>query len=201
MLFAGPLQVGDKGLHAVEAGFVERFEDVERGEEERAGAAGGVEDGDLLDGLPEGQEQVRAFAVLDDILRELADVEIEGDEVVDVADFAGRQLLPALPRSAAGGRRLRARFRWAGAYSPAARVLFQALRRSMQVGLGGVQAPGRFPVGQRLVQRRGGRRDRCSGRGSSRSRSQTVGPVGIFKGDLALWRGRRRTGTEGRCSC
>ena len=37
------------------------------------------------------REQFRAFAVLDHVLRELADVEIEGDEVVDVADFARRR--------------------------------------------------------------------------------------------------------------
>ena len=51
-------------------------------------AAGGVEDGDGADRIPKRHEQVRAFAVLDDILRELAEVEIEGDEVVDFADFA-----------------------------------------------------------------------------------------------------------------
>ena len=39
----------DERLHPVQAGLVERFEDVERGEQERAGAAGGVEDGDALE--------------------------------------------------------------------------------------------------------------------------------------------------------
>jgi hypothetical protein len=32
-------------LHAIEAGFVERLEDVERGEKEGAGTAGRIEDG------------------------------------------------------------------------------------------------------------------------------------------------------------
>ena len=53
---------------------------------------GRVEDGHSLRWLPEGAEQVRAFAVLDHVLRELADVEIERDEVVDVCDFAGRRV-------------------------------------------------------------------------------------------------------------
>ena len=34
-----------KRLHALQAGFVERLQDIERGEQERAGAAGRVEDG------------------------------------------------------------------------------------------------------------------------------------------------------------
>ena len=74
----------------------------------------------LLDGLPEGAKQVRAFAVLDHILRELANVEIERDEVVDVralrqrracSDFlvalaAGDDLAPGL-----GGQRIFGRSR------------------------------------------------------------------------------------------
>ena len=94
VLFAGALQLVKERFHAVEAGFVERFEDVERGKEERAGAAGGVEDGDVLDGVPEGPEQFRPFAVLDHILGELAEVEVEGDEVVDVAGLRRRASLP-----------------------------------------------------------------------------------------------------------
>ena len=84
--------VFDERLHAVEAGFVERLQDVERGEEKRAGAAGRVEDRDVFDRVPEGAEQLRAFAVLDHVLGELANVEVEGDEVVDVADLAAGEL-------------------------------------------------------------------------------------------------------------
>ena len=40
-------QVVEKAFHGLEAGGVERFEDVEGGEEEGAGAAGGVENGDV----------------------------------------------------------------------------------------------------------------------------------------------------------
>ena len=102
----------------------------------------------LLDGVPEGAQQVRPFAVLDHVLRELADVEIERDQVVDVADLAGGELRLGLPRSAAGGRRLRARFRWAGRYSAGA-GLFQPLRAQVEqaVALGGVDARRRSPVG------------------------------------------------------
>ena len=85
---------GQERFHAVETGFVEGFKDVERGKDERARAAGWVKDGDGGDGLPEGHEQVRAFAILDDILRELAEIQIEGDEVVDLADFACGEFLP-----------------------------------------------------------------------------------------------------------
>ena len=42
--------------------------------------------------MPEGAQQVRAFAALDRVLRELADVQVEGDEVADVAHLAGCEL-------------------------------------------------------------------------------------------------------------
>ena len=93
VLFTRAVEVDHKHFHAVETCFVERFEDVERGKDERARAAGGVEHGDGGDALPECHEQVRVFAVLDDILRELAEVEIEGDEVVDLFDFASGESL------------------------------------------------------------------------------------------------------------
>ena len=46
------------GAHAVEAGSVEGFEDIQRGEEERAGTAGGIEDGDFADGFEEREEKL-----------------------------------------------------------------------------------------------------------------------------------------------
>ena len=85
---------GEECLHAVQTGLIEGLQDVERGEDEGARAAGRVEDGDGGDGLPEGHEEVRAFAALDDILRELAEVEVESDEVVDFPDFARGEVLP-----------------------------------------------------------------------------------------------------------
>ena len=58
------VQVVHERLHAVQAGLVERLQDVERGKQERARAAGRVEDRDSLDGLPEGAQQLRPFAAL-----------------------------------------------------------------------------------------------------------------------------------------
>ena len=85
-------QVVEKAFHGLKAGGVERFEDVEGGEEEGAGAAGGVEHGDVDDGFPEGSHQFGPFAVGDYVLGELFDVEVVGDEVVDRCDLARLQL-------------------------------------------------------------------------------------------------------------
>ena len=46
MLAPRALQVVEKTFHGLKTGGVERLEDVEGGEEEGAGAAGGVEHGD-----------------------------------------------------------------------------------------------------------------------------------------------------------
>ena len=129
---------GQECFHAVETGFVERFKDVERGKDERARAAGGVEDGDGGDGLPEGHEQVRAFAILDDILRELAEIEIEGDEVVDLADFAGGEFLPDFLVTLPAGDDFAPDFGWQRIF--AGRGFVPRLAAFDQVGLGSVQA-------------------------------------------------------------
>ena len=47
VFFAARFPVVEQGAHSVEAGAVERLKDVERGEEERAGAAGGIEHSEL----------------------------------------------------------------------------------------------------------------------------------------------------------
>ena len=85
MSFVRPVKVIDECLHAGETCFVQRFENIQRGEKKGAGTTGRIEDGDALDGVPERPEQFRAFAILDRVLRELADVEIERDEIVNVA--------------------------------------------------------------------------------------------------------------------
>ena len=46
----------------------------------------------MLDGVPEGPEQFRAFTVLDRVLGELPDIEIQSDEIVDVACLASGEL-------------------------------------------------------------------------------------------------------------
>jgi len=83
VFFAGPVEVFDERLHAVEAGFVERLKDVERGEQKGPGAARGVEDGDVLNRVPKGPEQFRAFTVFNHVLGELADIQVVSDKVID----------------------------------------------------------------------------------------------------------------------
>ena len=87
VFFAGAVEFGHKRLHAVEARFVKWLKNIERGEQERARTARRVEDGHFLNGVPEGAEQFRAFAVFNHVLRELADVKIERDKFVYVCDF------------------------------------------------------------------------------------------------------------------
>src|SRR3954447_11678927 len=96
VFFAGPFQVLDEGFHAVETGFVERFEDVERSKEERPRAASGIQDSHALDCVPECAQQLRPLGLFDDILRELPDIEVQSDQIVDIADFSGDELLPKL---------------------------------------------------------------------------------------------------------
>ena len=43
-----------------------------------------------IDRVPQGAEQFRTFAVLNHVLGKLANVEVESNEFVDVADFAAR---------------------------------------------------------------------------------------------------------------
>ena len=103
MLAPRALQVVEKAFHGLKTGGVERLEDVEGGEEEGAGAAGGVENGDGGESLPEGAHQFRPFTIGDDVLGELFDVEVVGDEVVDRCDLAGLQLGVDLLVAAAAG--------------------------------------------------------------------------------------------------
>jgi hypothetical protein len=94
--FGRPLKVSNEGLHPVEASLVERFENVERGKQERARTAGRIEHRYALDRLPESAEQVRPLATFDHILSELPNIEVERDELVDLADVAvsGGLILP-----------------------------------------------------------------------------------------------------------
>src|SRR6266404_3443497 len=87
MFLAGAVEFFNERLHAVEAGFVERLKNVERGEEKSTGAAGRIKDGDVYDRLPQGAEQFGAFAVLNHVLGKLSNVEVESNEFVDIADF------------------------------------------------------------------------------------------------------------------
>ena len=70
------LQILKEGLHPVEAGFVERLQDVEGGKQERPGAARWVEDGDAGNRLVEGPEEFGAFRGQDGIFGKSPDVEV-----------------------------------------------------------------------------------------------------------------------------
>ena len=50
----------------------------------------------LLDGPVESAEQFRPFGELDHVLRELADIEVEGNQIVDLVNFSGGQFAVAL---------------------------------------------------------------------------------------------------------
>ena len=77
-----------------------------------ARAACWIQDGDAVQGVPEGPHQIRTFAVDDDVAGETLAVQVEGDKVVDllhltgghlgsnllVAGSAGYQLTPGLGR-------------------------------------------------------------------------------------------------------
>jgi hypothetical protein len=76
----------------LQAGFIERLEDVERRKEKGSRSAGRVENRDLLDGFPDGTKQFRSFTKLNRILRELADIQIERNQIIDLVDLAGSQL-------------------------------------------------------------------------------------------------------------
>ena len=109
-LVAARFPIAEQRAHAVEAGAVERLKDIQRGEEERAGAASGIEDGDFADGFEEREEKV-GRGIFDHALRELADVEIERDEIVDCANFACAQFALKLFAALAAGDGLAPDFR------------------------------------------------------------------------------------------
>ena len=88
----GPLKVVKETAHPLQAGGVEGLEDVEGGEEERAGTAGGVEDRHVPHGVPESAQQLRTLALGDDVPGEPLDIKIQRDEVVDLLHLAGGEL-------------------------------------------------------------------------------------------------------------
>ncbi|MCF8257910.1 MAG: hypothetical protein K9J06_10160, partial [Flavobacteriales bacterium] len=90
-----------KFLHSAYAGAVERFENVERSEEEGARAAGRIENGDLAQRVIEMAQQFGVIGALHDVLRKLTYVEVVGDELADGGDAArcdgGAQVVAPLP--------------------------------------------------------------------------------------------------------
>ena len=78
-LFAGMPQIFDERLHAVEAGFVQWLQNVSAANRNAPEPQVGSSIVTCVDDMPERPQQLRALAVLDHVLRELADIEIEGD--------------------------------------------------------------------------------------------------------------------------
>ena len=118
--------VGPVLLHPREADFVERFEDVEGREEEGAGAAGGVEDRHAAERVVEVADKEVVCGVGEQVFGEGADVEVEGDEVVDVRDFAGGYLAAKLLAAMAARNRLAPDFGGQGVFGRGGLVPFGA---------------------------------------------------------------------------
>ena len=68
-----------------------RIENIDCSKQKCSRAARRVENSDLLDGVPEGAQEFRTFAILDHILRELSDVEVKSDQHIDLTDFPARE--------------------------------------------------------------------------------------------------------------
>ena len=94
VLFTGALKLASEDFHPVKASRIERFDDIQGSKKERAGTAGGIKNGGFLNGVIESTKQFWPLAVLDHVLGELADIQVEGDEVVDVPDFTACKLGP-----------------------------------------------------------------------------------------------------------
>ena len=76
-------------LHPRKADFIERFEDVEGGEEEGTRSAGWIENRHAAKRIVEMPHEEVVGGLGEQVFGERADVKIAGDEVVDVRDFAG----------------------------------------------------------------------------------------------------------------
>ena len=88
--------VAVRGLPAggVDDGAVERVQVIQGGEQERAGSARRVEDPQLRQAVPGGDDVVRAVEGVDDVDRERLEVEVRGDGVVRRPDPALGQRRP-----------------------------------------------------------------------------------------------------------
>jgi hypothetical protein len=90
---ARAFQVVHKRLHAVQTCLVKWLQNIERGKQKCAGAAGRVENRDGRDGLIECPQQFWPLAIADDVLGKLAQVEVVGDQVVDLVHLSGLKLV------------------------------------------------------------------------------------------------------------
>ena len=75
-------------LHPVNTDFIEWFEDIEGSEEEGTRTTSGIKDGDLTQlGIEMLHKQV-VIRLSQQVLHKLADIEIVGDEVVNLCNLA-----------------------------------------------------------------------------------------------------------------
>jgi len=75
-----------KGLHAVQAGGVERDEQVERREKEGARPAGRIEDSHMIHARIEGQQQSEIGAACQNIAGELLDGKVQSNKRLNTID-------------------------------------------------------------------------------------------------------------------
>src|SRR5437899_9345321 len=93
MSLSRALQVVYKRLHAVQARLVERLQNVQRSKQERPRATGGIKDRHCGNGLVERSQQLRPFAGSNDVFGELADIEVVGNQAIDLVHCASLELV------------------------------------------------------------------------------------------------------------
>src|SRR5215472_185028 len=91
-LLSGPIMFRYEGLHSLQASIVQWFQNIEGGKQERPGPAGRIENGRALDYVPKRPKQFGALAIFNHILRKLVHVEVQRDQIIDIADLTGGKL-------------------------------------------------------------------------------------------------------------
>ena len=77
-----------KLLHPLDTHFVEWFEDIHGRKKERTTSTSRIENGHLLQGFIEMEDEQKIFRVMQEVIDKGANVQIISDEIVDVRDFA-----------------------------------------------------------------------------------------------------------------
>ena len=76
-----------KLLHPLDTHFVEWFEDIHGRKEERTTSTSRIENGHLLQGFIEMEDEQMIFRVMQEVIDKGANVQIISDEIVDVRDL------------------------------------------------------------------------------------------------------------------
>src|SRR5665213_261246 len=106
-----PLKISHKGFHPLQASFIKRLKNVERRKQKCARTTSRVQYGYSLNCLPESPEQVWPFAALNHVLRELSDIQIKGDEFINLVHFTCCKLGAHLGIAGAAGHNFAPNFR------------------------------------------------------------------------------------------